>query len=129
MRRSVALLATLASLVLVAPGSAVAAPPREGHISVAGGPFELCGLPNMSYQEETDYRLVSRHPGPDGDWTFTMFTTGFYSFTNDNTQRVVTASYRKADHDLKVLSSDGDSRKTQCYRHGWHADSRGLRED
>jgi hypothetical protein len=113
MRRSVAMLATVASLVLLAPGSAGAASPREGHISIADGPFELCGLPNVSYQEETDYRLVSRHPGPDGDWTFTMLTTGFYSFTNDDTERVVTATYRKADRDLKVLSSDGDSRTLQ----------------
>jgi hypothetical protein len=81
MRRSVAVLATVASAVLLAPGAAVAAPPREGHFSIADGPFELCSFPHVSYQEETDYRLVSRHPGPDGDWTFTLFTTGFYSFT------------------------------------------------
>lgn len=111
MRRTVALLGAVAAVLLAVQTPAVAAAPREGHISVPyDGPFEFCGLPNVTYAEETDYRLVSRHPGPDGDWTFTAFTEGWFTFTNADNGRVVTATYHKADRDLRILTSDGASR-------------------
>jgi len=107
MRRTVALLGAVAAVLLIVQTPAVAAAPREGHVSVTDGPFEFCGLPNVTYAEETDYRLVSRHPGPDGDWTFTVFTNGWFTSTNADTGRVVTATYHKANRDLRILTSDG----------------------
>ncbi|MEO6711920.1 MAG: hypothetical protein ABIM89_00655 [Mycobacteriales bacterium] len=110
MRRTVATLGAVAAVLLAVQAPAAAAVPGTGHFSVADGPFQLCGLTNVTYAEETDYRLVSRHRGPDGDWTFTVFTDGWFSFTNGDTGRVVTVTYHKADRDLRILASDGASR-------------------
>ena len=77
MRRTVALLGAVAAVLLIVQTPAAAAVPREGHVSVADRPFEFCGLPNVTYAEETEYRLVSRQSGHDDDWRFTVFTHGW----------------------------------------------------
>ena len=110
MRRTVAVLGAVAAALLAVQTPALAAAPREGHVSVADGPFEFCGLPNVTYAEETEYRLLSRQQGPGRDWTFSVFTEGWFTFTNADTGRVVTATYHKVDRDLRILSSDGVSR-------------------
>lgn len=113
MHRPTALLTAIVSGLVATAATASPAradEPVEQHLSVTNGPFELCGLASVTYAEETDLRLVSRPSGPDGDWKFTAFTRGWYAFTNGDTGRTVTATYRKADRDLRVLESDGGTR-------------------
>lgn len=110
MRRSLALLAVTAAVLAAgrpAPAEAVVAP--TDHLSVLDGPFDLCGV-SVTYREETDLRILSRRAGASGDWKFTAFTDGWFSFTGVGSGRAVTVTYHKVDRDLQVLASDGDTR-------------------
>ena len=93
----------------VGQAPAAAAAPDTQHVSVVDGPFDLCGV-TVTYREETDLQILSRRSGPGGDWNFTVFTQGWFTFTSTDSGRTVTVTYRKADRDLRILASDGETR-------------------
>lgn len=109
MRRSLALLAVVAAVLAAGQAPAAAAAPTTDHVSVEDGPFDLCGI-SVTYREETDLRILSRRSGPDGDWKFTAFTDGWFSFTGVDSGRAVTVAYHKVDRDLQIIASDGATR-------------------
>lgn len=109
MRRFIALLAVAAATLTAGQAPAAAAATVTEHVSVVDGPFDLCGV-QATYREETDLRILPRRSGPDGDWKFTVFSKGWFTFTGVESGRAVTVTYHKVDRDLQILTSDGAMR-------------------